>query len=90
MLPVSHPSCLSVLSVQNVLWSDWGLPRSIEAVLIKTGHLAPRHEVNEYSENPLHRLLNDGPESRQKKTFGKEKKRLAPGKLRCDVKGSSE
>ncbi|HEY3302204.1 MAG TPA: sugar phosphate nucleotidyltransferase [Candidatus Binatia bacterium] len=60
MLPLSRPSCLSVLAVRDVLWSDWGLPRSIEAVLIKTGHLAPRYEINGYSESPLHRLFSDG------------------------------
>ncbi len=34
-LPKQYPSCLSVLSVRGVLWSDWGLPRSIESVLRK-------------------------------------------------------
>ncbi len=32
-LPSHRPACLSVLSVRGVLWSDWGLPRSIEKVL---------------------------------------------------------
>jgi len=32
-LPVHQPASLSVLSVRSVLWSDWGLPRSIENVL---------------------------------------------------------
>ncbi|HEY1371792.1 MAG TPA: sugar phosphate nucleotidyltransferase [Candidatus Binatia bacterium] len=34
-LPARHPACLSVLSMGGVLWSDWGLPRSIEWVLRK-------------------------------------------------------
>ncbi len=34
-LPAQHPASLSVLSVRGVLWSDWGLPRSIERVLRK-------------------------------------------------------
>lgn len=34
-LPSHRPACLSVLSVRGVLWSDWGLPRSIENVLKK-------------------------------------------------------
>ncbi|MGH7770231.1 MAG: sugar phosphate nucleotidyltransferase [Candidatus Binatia bacterium] len=60
MLPLTHPSCLSVLAVRDVLWSDWGLPRSIEAVLTKTGHLAPRHEITGYSASPLHGVFSDG------------------------------
>jgi mannose-1-phosphate guanylyltransferase len=35
MLPVVQPASLSVLAVRGVLWSDWGLPRSIEKVLRK-------------------------------------------------------
>lgn len=34
-LPARRPACLSVLSMGGVLWSDWGLPRSIEWVLKK-------------------------------------------------------
>jgi len=34
-LPAQYPASLSVLSVRGVLWSDWGLPRSIERVLRK-------------------------------------------------------
>ncbi|HEY1265652.1 MAG TPA: sugar phosphate nucleotidyltransferase, partial [Candidatus Binatia bacterium] len=34
-LPARHPACLSVLSMSGVLWSDWGLPCSIEWVLRK-------------------------------------------------------
>lgn len=34
-LPLFQPASLSVLSVRGVLWSDWGLPRSIEKVLRK-------------------------------------------------------
>jgi mannose-1-phosphate guanylyltransferase len=34
-LPMVQPASLSVLAVRGVLWSDWGLPRSIEAVLRK-------------------------------------------------------
>lgn len=32
-LPIYQPASLSVLSVRGVLWSDWGLPCSIEKVL---------------------------------------------------------
>jgi len=61
-LPRFRPSCLSVLAVHDVLWSDWGLPRSIETVLRKTGHLAPRRGAEEYSESPLRRLFDGGVE----------------------------
>jgi len=84
MLPFYRPSCLSVLSVHDVLWSDWGLPRSIEAVLRKTGHLAPRHEIDGVAESAIHRLFKDVPEPRKeilrpgKEAVGSEKITILP------------
>jgi mannose-1-phosphate guanylyltransferase len=83
-LPLSRPSCLSVLSVRDVLWSDWGLPRSVEAVLKKTGHLAQRYDVDGAAQCALHRLFNHGPEPQTetrrpgKEAAGAEKAPLLP------------
>ncbi len=38
-LPVEIPSCLSVLPVRGVSWSDWGLPQCIGSVLKRLGYL---------------------------------------------------
>jgi mannose-1-phosphate guanylyltransferase len=51
-LPARYPSCLSVLSVRGVLWSDWGLPRSIECVLRKI-------DEQEAAEGRLWKSFND-------------------------------
>ncbi len=39
-LPAERPSCLSVLSVRGVSWSDWGLPQCIGAALKKLGYFS--------------------------------------------------
>ncbi|HKA33303.1 MAG TPA: sugar phosphate nucleotidyltransferase [Candidatus Binatia bacterium] len=51
-LPAHYPASLSVLSVRGVLWSDWGLPRSIERVLRKI-------DEQEAAEGRLWKLFNE-------------------------------
>jgi mannose-1-phosphate guanylyltransferase len=63
-LPLHRPSCLSLLSVRNVLWSDWGLPRSIEAVLRQTGHLEPVYSGNAEASR-LNGIFSDAAEAGQ-------------------------
>lgn len=41
VLPLHFPSCLDVLPVREVFWSDWGSEQRIVADLRKTGHLGP-------------------------------------------------
>src|SRR5262249_9590840 len=51
-LPAHYPASLSVLSVRSVLWSDWGLPGSIERVLRKI-------DEEEAAEGRLWKLFSD-------------------------------
>jgi mannose-1-phosphate guanylyltransferase len=70
MLPLYRPSCLSVLAVRNVLWSDWGLPRSIERVLRQTGHLERLYTVDETSASRLCGIFSDSVESERESPWG--------------------
>ncbi|HEY2990646.1 MAG TPA: sugar phosphate nucleotidyltransferase [Candidatus Binatia bacterium] len=58
-LPQRCPSCLSVLAVENVLWSDWGLPRSIAKVVQKTGHMQRTLNVDGVFQSPLCGVLRE-------------------------------
>lgn len=70
MLPLSRPSCLSVLSVRGVLWSDWGLPRSIASVLKRTGRLERRYPANGASESRLFRIFSYSVEPERESPWG--------------------
>lgn len=80
-LPARHPSCLSTLAVRGVLWSDWGLPRSIERVLRKIDYREPASDrMGAAAANRLWKIFRDGlppSEPRGEKTTP-EKESAAP------------
>jgi len=60
VLPLRYPWCLSVLPVHGVFWSDWGLPRSVESVLRKTGYVPRLHSHDTIREKRTSKSINGG------------------------------